>query len=116
MLSRFFLTLSVIVEGCGLHPSTEILAKDLFDLVYGFRNAEISEVRVSVLCAVGTSLSLLRHESLLALLSSDSSCADESLAKYLTIVSSDDPDDHCRQLARDIYGTVANSVRTIQMG
>jgi len=120
LLARLFLTLSVIVECCGIHPSTEVLAKDLFDLVWGFRDAEISEVRGSVLCAVGTSLASLRDDTLLALLH-DSSVGGSSaegggnLVEHLHAVAANDPDDNCRRLAGDIFGAVSNSVRAIEM-
>jgi len=113
LLARFFITLAVIVENCGLHPSTEVLAKDLFDLVWIFREAEISEVRSSVLCAVGTSLGLLRDETLLPLLFDDS--PEKNLRKYLHETAESDPDDICRSLAGDIGRSITNSVRAIEM-
>lgn len=122
LLARFFLTLSIIAECCGgLHPSTQIMAKDLFDLVWGFRDAEIAEVRASVLCSIGTSLGLFRDETLLSVLYSPSNDGsgggglDESLAKYLSEKETLDPDDNCRKLANQIYGTVANSIKSIEM-
>lgn len=100
LLSRFLSTLTVIVESCANQPGTEVMSVDLFELAWGFREAEISAVRVSVLHALGSSLQAVRGETLVSLLSRTGSA--EALPRYLQTTAENDPDEDCRALARGI--------------
>lgn len=106
-LTYFIQTLSVIVESCGPHqPGSQVLAKDLLTLVWNFRNAEVAEVRTSVLLAVGTSLATMSQENILRILLDDSglpSIAD--LPQYLQLTSVNDCDPQCRAIAGKVAST-----------
>jgi len=97
LLSKFILILASIVEFSGNAPGTSVLAKDLFDIVWVFRMAEVSEVRRSVLVAVATVFRMLREEMLLSLLLDESSL--DSVPRNLHEIAINDPDANCRSLA-----------------
>lgn len=111
LLSSVFLTLSRVVGCSGPHtPGVDVLANDLFELVWAFRGADVPEVRASVLYAVGTVIGFLRDETILTLLFDSSA---DNLARTLQRMSESDPDDSCRSLARAITYTVATSLKAI---
>ena len=98
-LAQLLLTLANVVEMSGYSSSTGNMAKDLFQLVWGFRQAEIAEVRVAALCGVATALgSSLHSRTMLMQILADSSGAD-GLQRGLAEIATSDPDGKCRQLA-----------------
>jgi hypothetical protein len=109
-LAYFVQTLSIIVESCGPHqPGSQLLAKDLLSLVWNFRDAEVAEVRASVLIAVGTSLATLSDENVVRLLLDDSSSPSMAdLPQFLRLASVSDSDPKCRALAGRIASTMTN--------
>lgn len=74
------------------------MAKDLFELVWSFRDADVAEIRLSVLVAVATSIAMLPEERMLALLME----GGDSLPRIMSDMSSRDPDKNCRSLALTI--------------
>lgn len=98
LLASFFRCLAAIVEFSGMH-SAQVLGKDLFDLVWSFRDADVAEVRVSVLVATATSFAVIPMDRLLALFM-DHNIHDISLA--LHAISENDPDNGCRTIAQTI--------------
>eukprot|EP01083_Nonionella_stella_P205222 747538_1 len=54
LLSKLLITLSIFVDNAGFHPSTCIVAKDLFELSWSFFIAENPEVRKSVLLSLAS--------------------------------------------------------------
>lgn len=111
LLANFFSTLVSLVGNCGASPGTEILAKDLFELVWNFRDAEVSEIRLAVLDAVGTSFSLIREEALFAILMNESSFG---VAAYLREASNSETDEQCRHAAQQVLGLVAATAKAIE--
>ena len=111
LLSSMFFTLANVVECTGPNtPGVDVLAKDLFELVWSFRSAELPEVRSSVLYAVRSTLGLLRRDTVLGLLFDGSS---ESLTRNLQQIAEEDPDSDCRDLARAITQGVASTMQEI---
>lgn len=111
LLSSMFLTLSRVVGCTGPNtPGVDVLAKDLFELVWSFRSAEVPEVRASVLYAVGTAIGFLREESVMTLLFDSSA---DNLATHLRLTSENDPDGDCRKLARALTYTVTSTLKVI---
>jgi hypothetical protein len=97
-LANLFRTLSIIVEFSGIYGSPQVMAKDLFELVWSFRDADVAEIRLSVLVAVATSIAMLPEERMLALLME----GGDSLPRIMSDMSSRDPDKNCRSLALTI--------------
>ncbi|CAJ1953348.1 unnamed protein product [Cylindrotheca closterium] len=97
-LASFFRVLAAIVEFSGMH-SAQVLGKDLFDLVWTFRDADVAEVRISVLVATATSFATIPVDRLLALFM-DHDILAISLA--LNAISENDPDSGCRTIAQTI--------------
>jgi Telomere length regulation protein len=114
-LTYFIQTLSIIVESCGPHqPGSQLLAKDLLTLVWKFRNAEVPEVRTSVLVAVGTSLATMSHENIARFLFDDSSSPSMAdLPQLLHLTSLNDNDPKCRAVAATVASTISSHVATI---
>ena len=111
LLSSLFLTLSTVVFCTGPHnPGVDVLAKDLFELVWSFRGADVPEVRASVLDAVGTAFCFLREDTVLALLF-DSSV--DNIARNLQRMSENDPDNNCRSLARALTSNMTSRLKAI---
>lgn len=108
LLSSLFYTLSSIVRCTGPNtPGVDILAKDLFDLVWPFHNAEVSIVRASVLFAVGSAIGLLRKEMVLSLMFDSSS---DCLLRNLQAIADCDPDQECREAAKGLQQVMASSL------
>jgi hypothetical protein len=110
LLARMFITLAAFVESSGNCPGTDILAKDLFELVWSFRNAEVAEVRTSVLCAVAVSVKVLREEVLVGMLLSGSA---QELPNVLQRIGLGDTDESCRHLAKMLTRHVANAIQSV---
>lgn len=115
LLAQFIQTLSIIVESCGpYHPATQLLAHDLLELVWRFRDAEVSEVRSSVLCAVGSCLSVMPQDAVLRLLlGGHSATTAADLPRYIQHTCSSDRDPQCRALAERIASTISDNVKSI---
>lgn len=113
-LANLFQTLAIIVECSRNTPGTDALAKDLVQLVWGFRNAEISEVRASVLFAVATSFGLLRTDAALSMILEDTST--DSLGYNLPIMAREDPDENCRNIAGLLVRNVASAMNSSSPG
>ena len=112
LLSNLFLTLTRVVECTGPYtPGVDLLAKDLFELVWGFRNAEIPEVRAAVLYAVSRSIALLPEETLFGLLLDDDS--SDNLAHSVQSMMENDPDEDCRTLAGMLTHSVTSTLQAI---
>jgi len=97
-LASFFRALAAVVEFSGMH-SAQVLGKDLFDLVWSFRDADVAEIRLSVLVATATSFAMIPVDRLLALFI-DQDIFAISLA--LNAISENDPDNGCRTIAQTI--------------
>uniref|UniRef100_A0A7S4R3E9 Telomere length regulation protein conserved domain-containing protein n=1 Tax=Ditylum brightwellii TaxID=49249 RepID=A0A7S4R3E9_9STRA len=107
LMSSFLVTLSTLAQSAGNHPGTNVLAADLFDLAWSFRDAEIAEVRVSVLVAFATSIAFLPLDFLLQKLYG----ADgDSFPGYLKKTAIGDSDRNCRELATAITKNVSTSL------
>jgi hypothetical protein len=106
-LTYLFRCLAAIVEISGIQAS-QILAADLFDLVWEFRDADVAEIRLSVLVAVSTSVAMLPEERISMLLLRE----DSSLPKAIANMSSMDPDKDCRSLSKLISQTMFDVMKT----
>jgi hypothetical protein len=112
LLASFLVTLAGFVECSGLSPGTEVLAKDLFELAWSFRCAEVAEVRASVLYSAACSIGFLRDEVVLGLIMD----ASENFPLALNQIATSDPDNHCRSLARLVSNRVAAAVQAVEQG
>jgi hypothetical protein len=111
-LARLFVSLCVIVESSGNTPGTNVIANDLFQLVWSFRDAEVAEVRASVLCGVATSLACLGSDAVVSLVTSGQA---DGLPQFLIETARGDPDKDCRELATEVSQTVTKAIRAISM-
>lgn len=113
LLASFLVTLAVFVECCGNHSGTRVLAKDLFDLAWSFRDVEAAEVRTAVLVAIANSVSFLQDQVLLSVL-----CGDgvDSLPDFLRRTALEDADMNCRHLAEVLSKNVAKAIGALQGG
>ena len=108
LLAHLFFTLATIVDSSGsFSPGTRVLARDLFELVWSFRTAEVAEIRSAVLVAVASSISLLPEDAIVALLLSNGSGGN--LSQAMVDMAQNDPDKTCRSLATSI----SNSLRHV---
>jgi len=100
-LAQLLLAMSNILEYSGSHNAgVDAMSKDLFRLVWGFRQAEVAEVRMASLCGVATSLACLRDRSaLMGFIQEDGA---NGLRRGLQEIAASDPDNKCRQLASSI--------------
>lgn len=110
LLARLFNTLSTIVECCGIHPGSDIMAKDLFEMVWLFREAEIPDVRMSVLTSTATCIRLLRDETLLQLLLDQSA----SVSRALQLIAATDSNSTCRKIAQVISASLDSSLKSVR--
>jgi hypothetical protein len=99
LLSSLFVSLAIIVECAGKSPGSAILAKDLFEVIWGFRNAEIADVRLSVLYGITATITSLGKDADL-LLNQTGVCV------YLLETAAHDPDGGCRDLAQDLSNSM----------
>jgi hypothetical protein len=102
--------LATIVECCRKSPGTDVLAKDLIQLVWGFRSAEIAEVRASVLFAVAASFGQLSKEVMLALILKEHTT--DSMAYQLPIIAEQDSDESARSIATLLVQSVARAMHS----
>ena len=105
LLSRLFFTLATIVECCGNTAGADMLAKDLIQLVWSFRGADVAEVRVSVLFGVASCFPLLRNDVALNMILDDS---PGSIGRDLSLIAENDPDEMCRQVAASVSRGVSS--------
>jgi len=110
LLSKLLLSLAMIVELSGRGRSTETMAKDLFDCVWGFHQAEISEVRIASLCAVTAALSNMQDDMLLQILYEERA---GNLSSSLKQIVTQDPDQECRNVAATIAKNVARALESM---
>eukprot|EP00957_Ditylum_brightwellii_P184587 14058176-Ditylum_brightwellii.AAC.1 len=85
LMSSFLVTLSTLAQSAGNHPGTNVLAADLFDLAWSFRDAEIAEVRLY-------------------------GADGDSFPGYLKKTAIGDSDRNCRELATAITKNVSTSL------
>ena len=97
-LASFFRALATIVEFSGMH-GVQVLGKDLFDLVWSFKDADVAEVRLSVLVATATSFAMMSMETLLTHFM-DHNMFD--ISRALESISQNDPDTSCRAIAQQL--------------
>jgi hypothetical protein len=111
LLSTLFVTLSRIVGCTGpFTPGVDILARDLWELVWPLRIADVSHVRVSVLYAVGTALFYLPEETIYTLLMDSTS---DNLVTNVQFISENDSDGDCRELANQLRTYVATTLHSM---
>lgn len=104
--------MACLVEYSGNSPGTEVLARDLFDIVWSFRQADIPEVRASVLYAVATSFQFLKEETRIRLLLNDS--PQDGVLPYLSYAKQHESDESCRQLIGTVLDAVTATFEAIQ--
>lgn len=111
LLSSLFLTLSRILTCTGPYtPGVDVLAKDLWELVWSFRMADVSQVRISVLYAVGAAIGFLREDTMVALLLDSS---QDNLITNIQSICDNDPDMECRALANQLRFVVVASLKAM---
>lgn len=132
LLSNFFITLTSIVENSSSSSSnddgnnrikyyrnqnTPILVKDLIQLVWKFRDADLPEVRASVLYTIGISIDILTdHDAINLLFSSINNDGqnENNIAKTIQYMTSNDPDENCRVLSNVISNKIVIHFRSIK--
>jgi hypothetical protein len=107
LLANLFRTLATIVEFSGMY-SSQVLGKDLFDLVWTFRSADVAEVRMSVLVSIATSFAMLPSEKFAAFFQNGDMSA---LPQVMNEISERDPDKGCRTLAMTISKSLGEVMR-----
>jgi hypothetical protein len=105
LLSQILITLSSFVEYSGTHPSTAVLATDLFEFAWPLLQAENPEVRVSVLVTIASCFPQMPEEYLIRIVMSERRCL-EILSR--TVV--DDCDGKCRAMALSILNSVKSMI------
>ena len=106
LLTYFFRCLAIIVEFAGIQAS-QVLANDLLDLVWDFRTADVAEVRLSVLVAVSTSITMLPDERLIGLLYDEA-----TLPRTMLDMSKRDPDADCRSICKTISYSINEALNS----
>jgi hypothetical protein len=104
LLSKLLLTLAMIVELSGRGPSTEMMAKDLFECAWGFRQAEVSEIRSACLYSVTAAVANMQEGQLMVILSDE---GVDGFSASLKRIVMEDPDYECRNAA----GSIARNVK-----
>jgi hypothetical protein len=107
LLSKLLFSLAVVVELSGRGRMTEIMAKELFELAWGFRQAEVPEVRIAALCSVASAITNMHSNDLLLILYDNRA---DSLSYSLKQIVSSDPDQECRDMATKISHSVAQAL------
>jgi hypothetical protein len=105
LLSRVLLTLSSFVEYSGTHPSTGILATDLFEFTWPLLQAENPEVRVSVLVTIASCFPQMPEEYIIRTVMSERRCLE-----ILTRTATYDCDEKCRTIASSILNSVKSMI------
>lgn len=103
LLAALIRTLTIFVE-CAGPISAPVLAKDLFELVWSLRHAEVVEVRTAVLVSIATTLYALSHDQIMVLILDQG----KSLYQYMKNLAHNDPDSSCRMIADSISSAVAD--------
>lgn len=111
LLANLFVTLATIVECAGSAPGSDVLAKDLFELVWSFRTVDVAEVRMAVLVAVAASLACLSEDVILSMMFDGSL---SSLPEGLKQMAEADPDNNCRRLAQSMSKGVSGIIDSFQ--
>lgn len=113
LLANFIVTISNIVDCSGRYDnSTQLLAKDLIQLTWTFRDADVAEVRASVLYSVGTAFDRLRDDAVINVLFGTTS-GDSNMIRSIQAMSSNDPDDNCRALSMFLSQKIVQTVRAM---
>lgn len=110
LISKLMLTLAMIVELSGRGRSVEAMAKDLFDCVWGFHQAEVAEVRIAALCAVTSAISNMQDDLLFQILVDERA---HSLSLSLKQIVMQDPDNECRYVAATVAKNVAHALESM---
>jgi len=100
LLSKLLITLSVFVDYAGFHPSTCIVAKDLFELSWSFFTAENPEVRKSVLLSLASCIPHLHQNYIGQVL-----LGNERIPDVLSKASNFDSNVDVRMLASALLGS-----------
>ena len=110
-LSCFLVALARIVECTKNCPGVEVLASDLWEMAWSFRNAEVPEVRMATLVTLATSMGVLKMEKLVELigLSNLGLNGDGDLAEFLRRSAIEDSDPTCRSLALSLSKNIAKN-------
>ena len=105
LLAELLRTLATIVEFSGVQSSTQVLAKDLFELAWPFHDTDVAEIRLSVLVAVATAFTTLPQDQMLQLLVES---GGKTLPDAIGNMSSEDPSPECRSLAQAISTSIVD--------
>jgi len=108
-LSEFLNTLSIMLFCARTYPSPalRVLAADLFDLAWSFRDAKCAEVRHAALMAIATCVSMVPVEFLIGR-------ASLGMVAFLDHCSAFDENVDCRRLA-SLVGSSISEVLNINM-
>lgn len=99
-LATFFRALATIVEFSGMNSAqVQVMGKDLFELVWAFKDADVAEIRLSVLVATATSFAMMPLDCLLTHFMDHDIF---SISNALNAISKNDPDNGCRTIAQSI--------------
>ena len=96
------------MESAGNHPCSIVLASDLFELAWPFRNADRAEIRMAVLITIATCGQFLHEEFLTSYMN-----RDEGLATYLRTSAQRDSDSSCRRIATLVSKSIASNVLSL---
>lgn len=102
--SSFLVALAKILESAGNYPCTVVLASDLFELAWPFRNADSPEIRAAVLVTIATCCQFLHEEFFAACMNKD-----EGLATFLRAAALHDSDSTCRQIAAAVAKNITSN-------
>lgn len=97
LMSKFILTLACCVQCSGYHPSTHVLAHDLFSIIWEFHNADSPIVRQAVLVGVATCIMFLSADDLIKIVLDTDDISSFLIDSIITDSSNDD--EQCKQLA-----------------
>ena len=100
-LSEFLKSLSTMLYCASTYPNPalRVLATDLFDLAWSFRDAKCAEVRQAALVAMATCMSMVPIEFVMR--------RSSDLSQYLKNRSVLDEDAECRSLAALVAGSIS---------
>lgn len=103
-LAEFLKTLSIMLHCSRTHPSSalRVLAVDLFELAWSFRDAICADVRHAALLAVLTCVSILPVEVVIQ--------HSNGMSSFLTHCSARDDNADCRSLASLIAGSISERI------
>jgi len=110
LLCTMLKTMAVIVEFAGL-ASAPILSRDLIELASSFLGADVTEVRLAVLIAISTSISVLPEDRILSILFE----RGDSMIRTIANLAKTDPDHNCRALASSLSHSFVDATRQYSM-